>query len=440
MSEPRCFKRVGPYDLFTTLGQGSFAIVYRGQHRISKRTVAVKAIVRARLNQKLQANLEAEISILQTLQHPHIVRLHDVQTTERHVYLVMELCPGGDLLRVIRSQGAQTEAQTRGYMLQLVRGLAYLREHNLVHRDLKPQNLLLSSHLPDATLKIADFGFARYMQQADLAETLCGSPLYMAPEILRFHKYDAKADLWSVGTIAFELLTTRPPYTGANHVQLLQHIEASEVELPGGISQECASLLRSLLRRDPTQRLSFGSLFTHPFLYPPELSGGRPAFPSKALALHVKALDLTQQAMQLAPSQAPTAAGGSEALAPRDEAHEDVMRERFSTLLERAEWIRQQLRLTASEASRGGATTACVEELLYRHALGMGREAAVDEMVGKWAASRALYQRAKLLLEQLAEEPLVGAADRAVLSKYAAGFAWRLREIEEQLAEERGGD
>lgn len=193
MSEPRCFKRVGPYDLFTTLGQGSFAIVYRGQHRISKRTVAVKAIVRARLNQKLQANLEAEISILQTLQHPHIVRLHDVQTTERHVYLVMELCPGGDLLRVIRSQGAQTEAQTRGYMLQLVRGLAYLREHNLVHRDLKPQNLLLSSHLPDATLKIADFGFARYMQQADLAETLCGSPLYMAPEILRFHKYDAKA-------------------------------------------------------------------------------------------------------------------------------------------------------------------------------------------------------------------------------------------------------
>jgi serine/threonine-protein kinase ULK/ATG1 len=205
----------------TFSGQGSFAMVYRGQNRVSKRTVAVKAIVRARLNQKLQQNLEAEITILQSLQHPNIVRLHDVQTTERHVYLIMELCPGGDLMRVIRTHGAQSEGQTRNYLLQLARGLRYLRDHNLVHRDLKPQNLLLSSSQPDAVLKIADFGFARYMQQADMAETLCGSPLYMAPEILRFQKYDAKADLWSVGTIIYELLTARPPFTGANHVQVL---------------------------------------------------------------------------------------------------------------------------------------------------------------------------------------------------------------------------
>jgi len=195
-------------------------MVYRGQHRESNRSLAVKAIVRARLNQKLQQNLEAEITILQTLQHPNIVRLHDVQTTERHVYLIMELCPGGDLMRVIRSKGAQTEAQTRYYLRQLAQGLRYLRDHYLVHRDLKPQNLLLSSTMPDAVLKIADFGFARYMQQADMAETLCGSPLYMAPEILRFQKYDAKADLWSVGTIVYELLTAHPPFTGANHVQV----------------------------------------------------------------------------------------------------------------------------------------------------------------------------------------------------------------------------
>ena len=181
-------KRVGAYDLFSCIGQGSFAAVYRGLHRGTRQVVAVKAIVRARLNRKLRENLEAEISIMKSIDHRNVVRLHEVQTTERHVYLVLEFCPGGDLMRVIKGRGAQSEAQSRFYLRQLAEGLRHLRLHNLVHRDLKPQNLLLSSTAPDATLKIADFGFARYVQQQDMAETLCGSPLYMAPEILSFHK------------------------------------------------------------------------------------------------------------------------------------------------------------------------------------------------------------------------------------------------------------
>lgn len=94
-----------------------------------------------------------------------------------------------------------------------------------MQRDLKPQNLLLSESGPSAVLKIADFGFARNLQPQGLAETLCGSPLYMAPEILQSHKYDAKADLWSVGTILYELLVGRPPFNGANHIELLRNIE-----------------------------------------------------------------------------------------------------------------------------------------------------------------------------------------------------------------------
>jgi len=146
----------------------------------------------------------------------------------------------------------------------------------------------------------------------------------------------------------------------------------------------------------------------------------------ESLALHVKALDLTQQAMQLA--QADKQDDPIVVVGAINEAnsHADVLRARFATLLESAEWIREQLRC---EQILRNTPTVCVEELLYRHALAMGREAAVDEMVGKLNTSRALYQRAKLLLEQLAEEPQVGHADRAVLSKYAAGFAWRLQEI-----------
>jgi serine/threonine protein kinase len=178
---------------------------------------------------------------------------------------------------------------------------------HLIHRDLKPQNILLSSDAPDATLKIggivccgcgfcclfvcslcvwgclissADFGFARHLEAASLADTLCGSPLYMAPEILRYQRYDAKvivrvfvvipcriltrsplqqADLWSVGAILFEMLTKRPPFTGANHLELLANIERRDAVLPPDIvvSKECKQFLDCLLRRNPHMRMSF---------------------------------------------------------------------------------------------------------------------------------------------------------------------------------------
>ena len=199
------FKRVGTYDLYACIGQGSFATVYRGQHRTTKRVVAVKAIVRSRLNQKLQENLEAEISIMKSLSHPNVVQLFEVQTTERHVYLILEFCPGGDLMRVIRARGSLEEAQTQYYLQQLALGLAHIRSRNLIHRDLKPQNLLLSSMAPNATLKIADFGFAR-MQKNTLAKTLsgdAGTPMWMAPEVLLNERFTFKADVYSFGVIVW---------------------------------------------------------------------------------------------------------------------------------------------------------------------------------------------------------------------------------------------
>ncbi len=139
-----------------------------------------------------------------------------------------------------------------------------------LQRDLKPQNLLLSDNTPQAVLKIADFGFARHLQQQELANTLCGSPLYMAPEILKSQQYDAKADLWSVGTILYELVVGRPPYNGSNHIVLLQNIERHEARIPATIAKHlspaCIELIYSLLERNPVQRISFEEFFNHPFL------------------------------------------------------------------------------------------------------------------------------------------------------------------------------
>jgi serine/threonine-protein kinase ULK/ATG1 len=184
------------------------------------------------------------------------------------------------------------EVVIRHFLKQLASALKFLREGNFVHRDVKPQNLLLlpsprfreanktvkqilsASHdslIPVAglaslpMLKLADFGFARVLPSTSLAETLCGSPLYMAPEILRYERYDAKADLWSVGTVLYEMVTGRPPFRASNHVELLRKIEAAEdlIKFPREsiVSPEMKALIRALLKRNPVERLSFENFF-----------------------------------------------------------------------------------------------------------------------------------------------------------------------------------
>jgi serine/threonine-protein kinase ULK/ATG1 len=222
-------KIVAGYALQQRLGSGSFATVYKGVRVPSSpegesstapegtETVAIKAITRTseKLTKKVLENLEMEISIMRTYHHPNIVCLHDVQKTERHFYLLLEYCGGGDVQRLIRTRksGRLTERLARRLMRDLSSGLKFLWTQELIHRDIKPQNLLLTGPLPldemndpakmdvydemrqktnypssQFALKIADFGFARHLQTASLAETLCGSPLYMAPEILQHHR------------------------------------------------------------------------------------------------------------------------------------------------------------------------------------------------------------------------------------------------------------
>lgn len=277
--------------------------------------VAIKSVNLAKLNKKLKENLYLEINILRGLEHPHIVALIDCRESKSHIHLVMEFCELGDLSLFIRKRdklgnhpatkdmakkypnpgaGGLNEVITRHFLKQLASALEFLRERNFIHRDLKPQNLLLNPSpqfletAPDAPLimgasekslkpitgvlslpmlKIADFGFARSLPSTSLAETLCGSPLYMAPEILRYEKYDAKADLWSVGTVLYEMVAGRPPFRASNHVELLRKIEQSEdsIRFPkeAVVSGDMQKLIRALLKRNPVERMSFENFFGH---------------------------------------------------------------------------------------------------------------------------------------------------------------------------------
>ncbi|XP_057807965.1 serine/threonine-protein kinase ATG1c-like [Salvia miltiorrhiza] len=262
---------VGDYVVGKQIGAGSFSTVWHARHRVHGTEVAIKEIVTSRLNPKLQESLKSEIFILKKINHPNIIRLHDMIEEPGKMYIVLEYCRGGDLsMHLQRLQGGIPEATAKHFMQQLAEGLKVLRENNLIHRDLKPQNLLLSSNGDNSILKIADFGFARSLQPLGLAETLCGSPLYMAPEIMQLQRYDAKADLWSVGAILFQLVTGKTPFTGVNQIQLLQNIiKATDLKFPPeakDLSPHCMDLCRKLLRRNPVERLTFEEFFNHPYL------------------------------------------------------------------------------------------------------------------------------------------------------------------------------
>ncbi|KAK4165430.1 Serine/threonine-protein kinase ATG1 [Cladorrhinum sp. PSN259] len=312
---------IGQFVIDKEIGKGSFAQVYSGRHKVTGALVAIKSVELGRLNKKLKENLYGEIKILKKLRHPHIVALHDCVESSTHINLIMEFCELGDLSLFIKRRdklitnsvthdlarkypvapnAGLNEVLTRHFLQQLASALKFLREGNFVHRDVKPQNLLLlpppqwrethksmkqilsASHdsltpavgVPSLPmLKLADFGFARVLPSTSLAETLCGSPLYMAPEILRYERYDAKADLWSVGTVLYEMATGKPPFRAGNHVELLRKIEAAvdQIKFPreSVTTPELRNLIRALLKRNPVERISFADFFNHPVITDP---------------------------------------------------------------------------------------------------------------------------------------------------------------------------
>ncbi|KAH0912564.1 hypothetical protein HID58_035885 [Brassica napus] len=296
---------VGDYELGPRLGSGSFAVVWLATHRSSGLKVAIKEIDKKKLSPKVRDNLLKEISILSTIDHPNIIRFYEAIETGDRIFLVLEYCSGGDLAEYINVHGKVSQPVAKHFMRQLALGLQVLQEKHCIHRDLKPQNLLLSSKEATPLLKIGDFGFARSLTPESMAETFCGSPLYMAPEIIRNQKYDAKADLWSAGAILFQLVTGKPPFDGTNHIQvccpepmnclfnfssephgfryaslqLFQNIvRDTELKFPEDASNEihpdCVDLCRRLLRRDPIERLTFREFFSHRFLQEPRQMPG----------------------------------------------------------------------------------------------------------------------------------------------------------------------
>jgi len=257
------------------LGHGAFALVYKGWHKAKHDNIfAIKCINKKKVGH-VKTIFIKEINILKELRHKNIVQLLEYSESAKNIYLVMEYCNGGDLGDYLLSKGTLSEGTIHVFLKQIASAMVALHSRGIVHRDLKPQNLLLSykgSKEPPPckiNIKIADFGFARILQSNTMAATLCGTPIYMAPEVLTYQHYDAKADLWSIGIITFQCLTGRVPFC-ANHPDVLRLMYEKNKHLvpkiPRDISRDLYSLLLGLLKQNSKQRISFADFFHHPFL------------------------------------------------------------------------------------------------------------------------------------------------------------------------------
>ncbi|XP_046822730.1 serine/threonine-protein kinase ULK3 isoform X1 [Vespa crabro] len=256
------------YSIIETIGAGTYATVYKAKRKEEPcDIVAIKCVNTSELSNSAINNLMTEISVLKILNHEHIIKMKEFFSIEKRVYIVTEYCDGGDLSKYIKKHGQLPENICQRLLQQLGLALKYLKNQNISHMDLKPENLFLVIK-PYLKLKLGDFGFARYTNIEFIYE-LRGSLRYMAPEILLVKKYDARTDLWSVGVIMYECLFGKLPYSVTNSVQLKRlMIGRRPIEIPEvpPISDECKNLLSSLLKYDPEARISFEDFFSNAFL------------------------------------------------------------------------------------------------------------------------------------------------------------------------------
>jgi len=258
------------YKLGRTLGQGAFATVKLATELATQKTWAVKVIKRSALSQSDSEALKSELAIVQKLHHPNVVAVHEIYNGKVNCFIIMECCSGGEMFDRIISKEHYSEAEAVRAAVQMLQAINYCHEQGVVHRDLKPENLLYSSPAEDAELKLADFGLARSIKPSELLHNQCGTPGYVAPEVLLStsdHGYDFECDLWSIGVIVFILLCGYPPFYDDDNDVLFHQICDANYEFGSPywdeVSEDAKDLISKLLVADPKKRLTAQQALAH---------------------------------------------------------------------------------------------------------------------------------------------------------------------------------
>lgn len=254
----RTFREV--YQLNARLKSGSFATVCRGTHRATGKKIAVKCVLRKDLPPSDDAAIYDEVLILSTLRHSYICPLIDFFEERECYFLIMELMSGGDLFDRIGKRKSYTEDDARNLCRKMLESVRYCHENSVAHCDMKPKNLLLMSDDDDVQMKLADFGFATRVYSPGSLTKQCGTPFFVAPEVLMRSPYDQQSDMWSCGVIIFLLLGGDLPFMGRSQKELFRSIVMGQYEFQedgwAHVSDAAKELVKELLVTDPTQRLT----------------------------------------------------------------------------------------------------------------------------------------------------------------------------------------
>lgn len=263
------------YTIGELLGQGTFGTVHEALHIATGERWAIKGVNKEKAGSSAIQLLEREVQILKRVDHEHIIRLNEIFETSSRMFLVMELCEGGELADELKKKGHLNESDTKNILERLASAISYLHKHDIVHRDMKLENVLLSQNPNDPSdkfyIKVTDFGLSVVKDGTghdNMMEDFCGTPIYMSPEILDNKAYSQQCDVWALGIIIYMLISGKPPFHAADNEGLYALIRKAEIlftdDIWTDISEDLKSCIQGMLKLDPAHRLTASEVLFHP--------------------------------------------------------------------------------------------------------------------------------------------------------------------------------
>ncbi|XP_018517275.1 calcium/calmodulin-dependent protein kinase type 1D [Lates calcarifer] len=254
------------FDFKGKMGSGSFSEVFMVREKKTGKLYALKCLKKKHL---AHSNLENEINVLRRIKHENVVGLEDFYESRTHYYLVMQLVSGGELFDRILDKGVYTEKDASTVIKQVLQAVSYLHENSIVHRDLKPENLLYYNTDENAKIMVSDFGLSKTLEHGVMS-TACGTPGYVAPEVLAQKPYSKAVDCWSIGVITYILLCGYPPFFEENETRLFSKIMRAEYAFHSpfwdDISESAKDFIRSMMEKNPMKRFTTEQALRHPWI------------------------------------------------------------------------------------------------------------------------------------------------------------------------------